>query len=144
MDSFWHKARRRALWWNDSHIGSNLASIYEHWLIYNSDGQGFHPFEYYIVIHSWEWLLLWRGAKQIKGNKKPNKGKNKKLQWIKQFSKRKQKHILNFRGAQSLEVELTLLCVFYFLELHQVLTHPKWIVKVKVAQSCPILCDPMD
>ena len=58
--------------------------------------------------------------------------------------KRKQKHTLNFRGAQSLEVELTLLGVFYFLELHQVLTHLQWIVKVKVAQSCPILCDAVD
>ena len=31
---------------------------------------------------------------------------------------------------------------FYFLELHQVLTHLQWIVKV--AQSCLTLCDPMD
>ena len=41
-------------------------------------------------------------------------------------------------------MELTLLGVFYFLELHQVLTHLQWIVKVKVAQSCPILCDAVD
>ena len=31
---------------------------------------------------------------------------------------------------------------FYFLELHQVLTHLQWIVKV--VQSCLTLCDPMD